>query len=157
MDELTTLIENYRRGPEALKQSVADLSDEQIDARPFSDKWTIREVVCHIADFEIVAAERIRRVLAEDNPTMADGDPDAFARGLHYNNRCLPGELALIEATRNSTTAVLSACSIEDFQRTGVHSTDGPMTLETLIERTVSHIPHHIRFIDEKRKALAAV
>ena len=44
----------------------------------------------------------------------------------------------------------------EDFQRRGVHSKSGPLTLEAFVERSTRHIPHHVRFIEEKRKALAA-
>jgi len=43
----------------------------------------------------------------------------------------------------------------EDFQRRGIHSEAGPLTLETLLQRITGHIPHHVRFIEEKRKAMA--
>jgi hypothetical protein len=42
----------------------------------------------------------------------------------------------------------------EDFSRRGIHSTDGPLTLAVLLERVVGHVPHHVAFIREKRKAL---
>lgn len=154
MEDIHRLITKYREGPRQLAELVGSLTDEQADARPFADKWTIREVVCHLTDFEIVGAERIRRVLAEDNPSLPDGDPDAFAAALHYENRCLAGELAAIESIRNCTAAMLSACAVEDFQRTGVHSAEGPMTLESLLERVNRHLPHHVQFIEEKLSAL---
>jgi hypothetical protein len=44
-----------------------------------------------------------------------------------------------------------------DFARRGIHSEDGPLSLETLLERIVAHLPHHVRFIHEKRKALGLV
>ena len=58
--------------------------------------------------------------------------------------RDLAEELALIEVTRSHLARILRHCDIEAFQRTGVHSEDGPMTLETLLERIVSHMsaPH---------------
>ena len=48
------------------------------------ESGSIRQVVCHVTDFEIVSADRVKRVLAEDNPTMFGGDPDAFAAALAY-------------------------------------------------------------------------
>jgi uncharacterized damage-inducible protein DinB len=61
---------------------VAGLSDEQLDAVPIPGKWSIRLVVCHIADFELVYADRMKRVIAETQPTFFGGDPDTFAAGL---------------------------------------------------------------------------
>ena len=61
--------------------------EDQLDRTPVPGKWSIRQVVCHIADFEPIYADRMKRVLVEDNPTMFGGDPDVFAAGLHYEKR----------------------------------------------------------------------
>jgi hypothetical protein len=50
---------------------------------------------------------------------------------------------------------ILRALGPEDFQRRGLHSRDGALTLENLLQRATAHIPHHVRFIEEKRRALA--
>ena len=55
------------------------MTGEQIDATPIPGTWTTRQVICHIADFEPVYADRMKRALAEDQPTVFGGDPDAFA------------------------------------------------------------------------------
>jgi len=49
----------------------------------------------------------------------------------------------------------LRALKPEDFQRRGLHSRDGVLTLEDLLQRVTAHLPHHVRFIEEKRRALA--
>lgn len=153
--DLQSLLADYADGPQQLSARVHELSAADSDARPVPERWTIREVVCHLSDFEIVSADRIRRVLAEDNPTFFDGDPRLFAAALKYDQRSVAEELTLIEAVRTSTARILGGCDLEDLQRTGVHSAEGPMTLETLVERTVKHIPHHLVFIEEKLAALA--
>ncbi|MFY9252464.1 MAG: hypothetical protein WAO83_03335, partial [Fuerstiella sp.] len=99
----------------------------------------------------------MKRVLVEDNPTFFGGNPDVFAAGLAYHTRDVAEELQLIDMTRRQLSIILKNCDIEDFQRTGVHSDDGPITLETLLERITGHIPHHAKFIDEKAAALNAV
>jgi hypothetical protein len=48
----------------------------------------------------------------------------------------------------------LETLSPQDYDRQGVHSTDGPLTLAQLLERITRHLPHHVRFIEEKREAL---
>jgi hypothetical protein len=64
------------------------------------------------------------------------------------------GELELIAAVRRQMATILRELKVSDFQRTGNHSEDGALTLETLIRRISDHIPHHVQFIAEKRKAL---
>jgi uncharacterized damage-inducible protein DinB len=148
------LIDDYVNGPARLREAIAGMTGEQIDAAPVAGKWSTRQVICHIADFEPVYADRMKRVIAEDGPTMFGGDPDVFAAKLAYDARDIDTELQLIEATRRHTASILRTLPPAVFQRTGNHSTDGPISLETLLSRITGHIPHHIRFIEEKRQAM---
>jgi hypothetical protein len=150
----TSLIENYLAGPQLLQSSVTGLSGDQLMARPIQGKWSCLEVICHLADFEIVYADRIKRVIVEDKPTMFGGDPDAFAARLAYHERDCEEELRLIESIRKQVAQILRILKPEDFQRQGIHSESGPLSLETLVQRITGHIPHHVRFIAEKRNAL---
>ena len=88
------LIEDYLAGPQLLRQAVAGMSPEQLIARPIPGKWSTLEVVCHLADFEIVCADRIKRVIAENEPTLFGGDqklsPPAWptTSGMPKRNSC---------------------------------------------------------------------
>lgn len=155
-DDISILLDAYRNGPAMLRNALEKADPSHFDLTPVPGKWSIRQVVCHISDFEPVYADRFKRVLVEDNPTIFGGDPDAYAAALAYGNRSVERELAYIEATREHMLPILQQCDIEHYQRTGVHSEDGPMTLETLINRIVAHIPHHVKFIEEKLAALNA-
>ena len=130
------------------------MSREQTLARPVAGKWSTLEVVCHLADFEIVYADRLKRVIAENQPTMFGGDPDTFAARLAYDSRNLEEELKLIEACRNQVTRILRTLNNEDYLRVGKHSEAGPLTLLELLNRVTGHVTHHVKFIYEKRKAL---
>ena len=151
---LDEMLKQYEKGPDLLKTAIAGLCEDQLDRTPVSGKWSIRQVICHIADFEPVYADRMKRVLVEDNPTMFGGDPDIFAAGLHYEKRSVHDELELISAVRRQMAVILRNTDVEDFQRTGVHSEAGPLTLETLLERITRHIPHHLTFIEAKIAAM---
>jgi hypothetical protein len=149
-----TLIDQYLAGPDILATAVARMSDEQLNACPIAGKWSTRQVICHVADFEVIYADRLKRVIAEDCPTLFDGDPDTLASGLAYSVRPVGIELDMIAAVRRHMTTILRELKATDFQRTGNHSEAGNLTLETLLQRISDHIPHHVRFIAEKRKAL---
>ncbi len=151
---LDELLKQYEKGPDLLKTAIAGVREDQFDQAPVPGKWSIRQVVCHIADFEPVYADRMKRVLVEDNPTMFGGDPDVFAAGLHYDKRSVHDELELISVVRRQMAVILRNTDVEDFQRTGVHSEAGPLTLETLLERITRHIPHHLTFIAAKIAAM---
>jgi len=153
--DISALIEAYSRGAELLRDAVRSTPESNWDATPIDGAWSIRQVVCHLADSEIVYADRMKRVIAEDNPTLFEADPDLFVPALFCSQRPWETELNVIETIRTHMLPILQSCDIEDFQRTGVHSIDGPMTLETLLERITAHIPHHIAFIEEKLRAMA--
>ncbi len=152
----TDLIEDYLAGPDLLREAISGMGAAELDAAPVPGKWSTRQVVCHIADFEPVYADRMKRVIAEDQPPLRGGDPDVFAEKLAYDKRNIEDELRLIEAVRRHVAAILKTLPDEAFARTGLHSVDGPLSLETLLRRIAGHIPHHIRFIEEKRDLLGA-
>jgi uncharacterized damage-inducible protein DinB len=150
----TSLIDLYAAGPAQLKQAVAGLSREQLLARPVAGKWSTLELVAHIADFEPVYVDRMKRIIAQEDPTLFGGDPDLFASKLAYHDRDVNEELALIVACRTHMARILRTLPENAFQRKGIHSENGPMTLEKILSNIANHIPHHIPFLQEKRKAL---
>ena len=81
------LIDEYFAGPQKLRDAIAQMTAEQIDAAPISGKWSTRQIICHIADFEPIYADRIKVALAENEPSVFGGDPDTFAARLAYDKR----------------------------------------------------------------------
>ena len=149
-------IARYAAGFNELRAAIGDLSAAQIRTAASPGRWSVLEVVCHIADFELVYADRLKRVVAEDRPTLFGGDPDRFAASLAYDQRDLEEELQVIAAVRRQVTRFLRTLDAAAFERVGIHSDDGPLTLATLLNRIAGHIPHHAEFIRQKRHNLAA-
>src|SRR5215470_12482033 len=149
------LIEQYLAGPDFLRRVVAGMTKDQLLSRPIPGKWSTQEVVCHLADYEPIYADRMKRVIALKEPELLQGDPGLFAARLAYDQRDVEEELALIEITRKQMARILRALEPDDFQRKGGHSRDGALTLEVVLQRITAHIPHHVRFIEEKRRAMA--
>jgi hypothetical protein len=147
-------IDSFLAGPAQLRRAVAGMSREQLLARPIPGKWSTLEVVCHLADFDPVLADRMKRVIAEDKPQLLGADEKRYAATLAYHDRDLEEELALIERTRSQMGRILRKLPAEAFQREGIHNERGPLTLERLVTIAANHIPHHVQFIQEKRRAL---
>lgn len=150
----SALIDQYLAGPAQLRKAIAGMTRDQLAARPVPGKWSTLEVICHIADFEPVYADRMKRVIAEEGPLLLSGDPDKFQARLAYSNRDADEELTLIATVRSQMARILKTLPEPDFARTGKHSADGPLSLATLLERITNHIPHHVKFVEEKRRAL---
>ena len=153
--EIPSLIDDYATGPQKLRDALTEMTPEEIDSAPVPGKWSTRQVVCHLADFEPVYADRMKHVIAEDQPTFAGGFHQQFAEHLAYDQRDIEEELTMIEVTRSQMARILRTLPPEAFERTGIHSVDGPMSLRSLLERITNHIPHHVEFIEEKRRAMA--
>jgi uncharacterized damage-inducible protein DinB len=154
MAQLPPLIDAYLEGLEPLHKSVTGLSPAQLRAKPVAGKWSTLEVLAHVADMEAVFAERIKRVIAEDEPNFFDADADLWASKLAYADRDATVELWLVEATRRQLAGILRTLPDSALSRRGTHSTAGSLTLEQLLSKVTSHLVHHVRFIEEKRRAL---
>jgi uncharacterized damage-inducible protein DinB len=152
--DIEARIREYLAGPDLVRRAVAGMTKEQLLARPVPGRWSTMEVVCHLADFEPIFADRIKRAIAEDRPTILAANHDLFVQRLAYHERDLEEELNIIEWTRRQLARILRTLKPEDFQRVAVHNQAGPRTVEQLLQTAINHIPHHVKFIEEKRRAL---
>lgn len=148
------LVQEYLAGPQQLRQAVKGLSREQLIAKPVAGKMSTLEVVCHLTDFDPIYVERMKRTICFDKPAIYGADENVFAQKLSYHDRDLEEELKLLEASRGSMARILKKLPLEDWSREGLHNERGPMTLQKMVEVMNNHIPHHVKFIEEKRKAL---
>lgn len=148
------LAQAYRKGADDLREAVSGMTREQILARPVPGKWSTLEVVAHIADFDPILVERMKRIIALDSPTLLAADENLFTRELHYHERDLEEELNLIKLTRLQMARIIEKLTPEQLKRTGQHSLKGPVTLEQVITTASKHIANHLPFILDKRKAL---
>lgn len=148
------LIATYLAGPELLYSAVEDLTDDQLDQHPIEGQWSIREVICHLADFEPIYADRMKRVIVENEPRFGGADPSAFAARLGYRVRSVETEITLIRAVRRQMADILNSLPDDAFTRTGIHPRDGALSLAVLLSRITNHIPHHLQFLAAKRRAL---
>jgi DinB family protein len=148
------LIADYVAGVDTLRKAVAGMTPEQLKARPVPGKMSTLEVVCHLSDFEPIMADRMKRIITHEKPLLMGASEELFLKGLFYHDRDINEELAIIAATRGQMAKILSKLPDEAFGRMGNHAERGLVTLEKGLQTAVGHIPHHVKFILEKRKAL---
>src|SRR5271157_831974 len=87
MSDIPALLERFRRGPEIIAMALTGVHGDEEDFVPAPGKWSVRQIVAHLADSEIVGSDRFRRVIAEENPTLVWWDQDAWAANLNYARR----------------------------------------------------------------------
>src|SRR5579872_6969769 len=117
MSRLQPLIDDYLAGTEILRQAVAGMNRQQLLARPVAGKWSTLEVVCHLADFDPILADRMKQIIALDQPQLLGADEKRFAAALAYQQRDPEEELALIEHTRGQLARILRTLPDETLQR----------------------------------------
>ena len=146
-----TLLDGYLAGSEHLRAVVGDMKQEDLIARPIAGKWSVLEVVCHLADTDANIAHRLKRVLAEDCPEFERVQPDRMVAALSYQAREVSDELAMIDLTRRQIARILQSLPAEARERVGLIKERGPRTVTDMVNGAVEHLKHHLRFIIEKR------
>ncbi len=153
MSEIAELLERYRRGAELVAVATTGAAGSELDWAPGPDKWSVRQILCHLADSEIVCAGRFRRVLAEDNPTIIAYDQEAWARNLDYSRRKISQALETFRRLRNENYELLKGAPEEAFARAGMHSERGRQTLLEMLDLYAHHAESHAaQILDVRRK-----
>ncbi len=145
MYTLTEDLERFRRGAEVLATVLTGAAGEEVDFAPAPGKWTIRQIMAHLADAELVGAHRLRLVIAEDNPTLTSFDQDAWTRNLDYGRRKPTQSLDTFRRLRAENYELLKGLPESAFERTGAHTENGPMSLRRLLQQYADHAESHAR------------
>ena len=148
------LIDKFAQGSTRLSSAIEGMSREQLMATPVPGKWSTHQVVIHLADAELAFADRIKRIIAMENPTLLAWDENKFSANLHYEKQSTEDAVLLVQITRRQLTRVLRELPDAALQRSGTHSERGPQTLAVVLGFANSHLDHHLKFVEEKRAAL---
>ena len=142
--------------PAALRQAVAGLTTEQDGTPERPGKWSVRQVVQHLADSELVGAFRFRMVLAHDSPELPGYDQDLWAQRLGYQDADLATSLQDFAMLRQLNLRLLRRATPEDMQRVMRHAERGDEPLSRMIQLYAAHDLVHLRQIARIRQALGA-
>jgi hypothetical protein len=146
--EREVLIRQYADGPARLKAALATVPAEALQWRPKPGEWSAHEVVVHCADSETNAAARIRYLAAEPDPVILGYDESGWARRFDYHNHPLELALALVEAVRANTAALIRRMPEDAWQRVGRHTESGRYGAEDWLKIYAEHLEIHARQIE---------
>ena len=144
------MIEQYKRGYREVNDAIAGATETELDARPAPGKWTVREIIHHLADSEMTSAIRLRNLIATDNVAIAGYDQDVFARRLHYD-RPIAASLAVFKAARETTAELLDRLDEADWKREGTHPEHGRYGMDTWLRVYSVHARDHAEQIRRAR------
>jgi len=149
------LIEKFAAGGEQLSMAIRGLTREDLLAVPAPDanvgKWSIQQVVIHCMDSDLIAVDRIKRMVAEENPSLIGYDENKFVQNLFYDEQDAEIAVQLVDLNRKKFARVLRKLPDAALQRKGTHNERGVQTAGKYIQFTIEHLDHHLKFIHAKR------
>src|SRR6266851_3967214 len=144
-----------REMPLALPRAVERLSPQQVREPERLGKWSIGQILQHLADSEVVWAWRMRLILAQDRPRLTGYDQDLWAERLHYDQADPSDALDLFALLRRANLRLVDGAAAADLKRVGVHAERGEESLEHLVRLYAGHDLLHLRQIERVRRAVA--
>ncbi|MGS2778804.1 DinB family protein [Robertmurraya sp. GLU-23] len=148
------LIDEYKESYNKMVTEIEGLTQEQILYKPSENSWSIREIVIHVTDAELVHVHRMKSVLSENNPILTAFDQDAWTSKLHTQSLDHQLYLSLFDAMINSFIPILTNLGEDDYLRVGTHNIEGEFTFKELFEHSIEHIQNHVEQIRKIKKEI---
>src|SRR5215216_5516397 len=145
-----------RDTPAAVRQAIAGLTDAQLSMPEATGKWSVRQVIRHLADSEIVWGWRLRLVLAQDRPTLTGYDQDLWADRLRYADANLEDALDELAVLRRGHLRLLASATADDLRRVGVHTERGEESVGHLMRLYAGHDLLHLAQLARIRRTIEA-
>jgi uncharacterized damage-inducible protein DinB len=140
-------LELSSKAPKRLRHLIEGLSNKELEWRPGPGKWSIKQILAHLADGEVINGSRLRFVAGMDRPTIIGYDQDAFAANLCVDKLSAEEWLDAFRAMRALNISLLSRLPKEAFARIGVHSERGEESLGHMVFLYAGHDLVHERQI----------
>jgi len=131
-----------------LEKLVKGVPQAKLRKRPEPDKWSVNEILAHLADTEIVAGWRLRAILGSPGAPIQAFDQDAWVKAGHYEKRDPRKSIAQFRAVRDANIALYKLLTPEQWKHQGVHSERGEETVEHIARMFAGHDVNHIKQIE---------
>lgn len=135
-----------------LKKAIQGLTPKQLKTKPEPGKWSIAEVMAHLADAEIVASWRMRLIIGANGTTIQPFDQDVWASVFGYGNRDAKQSLEVFRVLRENNLAMLKSLPKEAWDNYGMHQERGKETIAHVTRMYAGHDTNHVKQVE----ALAA-
>ena len=145
-----------KRTAKKLEKLVKPLSRKALSRRPAADKWSIAEILAHLADVEIVASWRMRLILGNDGTPIQGFDQDVWAKTFDYAAMDPKQSLKVFRVLRENNLTLLKSVPRKLWENHGVHSERGKETIAHIVRLFAGHDVNHLRQIEKLARAKRA-
>ena len=135
--------------PKKLEKLLRGRAPARLTRRPAPGKWSIAEIVAHLADDELVGAYRIRRILESPGLAIELFDQDRWAAIGKYDRRDIKRSLELFRALREANLALLKTLQRDQWDHHGVHAERGAESIRAITEHFACHDLNHLEQIEK--------
>ena len=131
-----------------LQQLIKGADRKKLNKRPAPEKWSVTEILAHLADAELVAGWRLRLILGQNGAPVQGFDQDAWAGTFNYAKRDPSHSLAVFQVLRENNLALLKSVPKELWENYGMHSERGKETVAHIVKLYAGHDINHMKQIE---------
>ena len=151
--EFKSHLDAAEKSPKQIAAAVSGLPDKTLRYKPAPDKWSIIEILAHLADMEILYAYRMRQMLADEKPVIAPIDQDAWARNLGYMQSNPMELVAQYGLNRHANLQLLRRLKVADLEKSAYHpEKKAQVTVAEIVQMMSKHGPNHLEQIEKLKK-----
>lgn len=148
------LIERFAGGGAQLKAAYQGLTREQLLAYPIPNTWSLQQIGIHLMDSDLIGCDRMKRIACMDKPLLVGYDETAFSQLPGSNNLDCHEAIDIFARNRQMVAIILRQLPDETFERYGIHTEKGKVTLAEMVDSYIQHLDGHLAWIEKKRKLL---
>jgi hypothetical protein len=134
--------------PQRLERLIKGVSAAKLRKRPTPDRWSVSEILAHLADGEIVGAFRMRLILGAPGTAIVPFDQDAWVISGHYEKRDPRKSLEQFRIVREGNLALLKSLTPEQWKHHGMHAERGQESIEHIVRMFAGHDLNHLKQIE---------
>lgn len=131
-----------------LKKAIHGLTPKQLKSRPAPQKWSVAEILAHLADAEVVASWRMRFVIGANGTVIEAFDQDVWAAAFQYGKRDAKQSLEVFRVLRENNLAMLKALPVEAWDYYGMHKERGKETVAHMARMFAGHDTNHLKQVE---------
>ncbi len=144
IEYIRRLLKKYLASHNQIKKFSEGLTEKELNYKPAPDKWSVREIINHLCDSEIMAVSRMQNIIAQQNSLLVSYDQDEWANKLAYRNSDDKLSLAIFGLLRKRTYNLLLKLPESAWTKTGIHTERGKITLLDLLKTYAVHGEKHL-------------
>lgn len=149
-----SIIDQYVNGGALLRDAYRGLTCEHLFAFPIPNTWSLHQIAIHMLESDLIGSDRMKRIACMDKPLLMSYDDNAFSNLPGSDQIDTAEAIELFAKNRQFTALILRALPDSSYDRFGIHSEKGKVTLAEVLTGYVTHLEGHLQWVHKKRELL---